>query len=100
MCLLLEEMYWFNLVFRAIATMDEDIQRMDELSQANAELRQQNIELQAMLGTFERFFGSLLVDNPDAFDPTRGAVERMDSLNAFLGNRAAMLAGETPANIG
>lgn len=67
-----------------------------EISRDNEELRRQNAELQTMLGTFERFFGSLLVDNPESFDPNRGVVERMDSLNAFLGNRAAMIAGLNP----
>ncbi|XP_780567.2 uncharacterized protein LOC577782 [Strongylocentrotus purpuratus] len=82
---------------RTLTTLSGDTnERMDELSRTNAELRQQNADLQTMLGTFERFFGSLLVDNPDAFDQSRGAVERIDSLNAFLGNRAAILAGLRP----
>ncbi|XP_063966969.1 uncharacterized protein LOC129279160 [Lytechinus pictus] len=82
-----------NAITRLTIDMNETV---TELTQSNAELRQKNAELQTMVGTFERFFSSLLVDNPDAFDPTRGVVERMDSLNAFLGNRQAMLAGLRP----
>ncbi|XP_071507107.1 uncharacterized protein [Diadema antillarum] len=67
-----------------------------ELTEANRVLREQNDELQVMLGTFERFFGSLLVEAPESFDPTRHAMERINTLNAFLGNRKATLAGLNP----
>lgn len=60
-------------------------------------MEEENAELRRMLRNFERFFGTLYAEKPEAFDAEANAEVRMSKLNEYLGNREAELAGLRPA---
>lgn len=78
---------------RQLATQEELVSVQELLRQCEA----RNQEMMVMLSKFERFFGSLYAESPDAFDPTAAVDVRMSKLNSYLGNREAELLALRPA---
>nr|XP_054770816.1 uncharacterized protein LOC129278697 [Lytechinus pictus] len=89
---------------RRIDSLDSQIQSLNvalkqisERTPSVSDIELENAELRRMLRNFERFFGSLYAEKPEAFDADANAEIRLSKLNEYLGNREAELAGLRPA---
>nr|XP_054770822.1 uncharacterized protein LOC129278703 [Lytechinus pictus] len=73
------------------------LKKISERTPSVSDIESENAELRRMLRNFERFFGSLYAEKPEAFDADANAEIRLSKLNEYLGNREAELAGLRPA---
>lgn len=83
-----------------LTALEEGIGTQEELTTVKELLQQsetKNQELMKMLSNYERFFGALYAETPEAFDPTEAVDVRMTKLNSYLGNREAELLSLRPA---
>ncbi|XP_003723337.1 uncharacterized protein LOC100890904 [Strongylocentrotus purpuratus] len=80
-----------------IHSLNVDLKQILERTPSVSSMEEENAELRRMLRNFERFFGTLYAEKPEAFDAEANAEIRMSKLNEYLGNREAELAGLRPA---